>query len=242
MSDLRTYFETNPGRLIHKWLHYFEIYERHLQRFRGADITIVEFGVSHGGSLQMWKHYFGARASVIGVDIDPRCKVVEEERIKVVIGDQADRAFLARLRSIVPRVDVLIDDGGHSMEQQITTFEEMFPHISPDGVYVAEDLHTSYWPAYGGGLRRQGTFIEYSKHLIDQLHAWYWRRETLVNRLRTRVLGWRPAPEPAAGSRGPVPAFTRSAYALHFYDSVLVIEKRLISSPERRMTGQRSWG
>jgi len=242
VSDLRAYFEANPGRLIHKWLHYFEIYERHLARLRNSEVTVVEIGVYHGGSLQMWKHYFGPRARIIGVDINPRCKTLEEERIEVLIGDQADRAFLASLRTLVPRIDVLIDDGGHFMEQQIATFEELFPHVSTHGVYLVEDLHTSYWPVYGGGLRRGGSFIEYSKGLIDQLHARYWRPESFMRRLRrrllTRGLGSRPPLE-----HSPVKAseFTRTTHSMHYYDSVLVIEKQPIPPPERKMTGVRSW-
>jgi hypothetical protein len=221
-TTLREYFEGNPGRLIHKWVHYFEIYERHLGRYRGTDATILEIGVFHGGSLQMWRHYFGDRARIVGVDIDERCRAFAEPGIEVVIGDQADRAFLRTLRERVPQVDVLIDDGGHTMVQQIATFEELFPHVASDGVYLCEDLHTSYWAAYGGrprrGLRRHWfrgpSFVDYSKRLIDELNAWHWR-----------------APGERAGD------FTRSAYSMHFYDSVLVVEKRPVEPPERRMTG-----
>ena len=78
MNDLEHYFNQHTGRLIHKWDHYFEIYDRHFARFRGRPVNIVEFGVSQGGSLQMWRHYFGAGASVFGVDINPNCKRFEE--------------------------------------------------------------------------------------------------------------------------------------------------------------------
>jgi hypothetical protein len=53
-NDLLKYFENNPGNLIHKWMHYFEIYDRHFSRFRNKDVHIVEIGVFQGGSLQMW--------------------------------------------------------------------------------------------------------------------------------------------------------------------------------------------
>ncbi|HVR74486.1 MAG TPA: class I SAM-dependent methyltransferase, partial [Planctomycetota bacterium] len=130
MGFLRDYFDNNSGRLIHKWLHYFDVYERYLERFRGKPLNVLEFGVSHGGSLQMWKAYFGPKARIYGVDMDPRCKAVEEDRIEVRIGDQADRDFLRGLRAELPRIDVLMDDGGHTMAQQIATLEEMFPHVA----------------------------------------------------------------------------------------------------------------
>jgi hypothetical protein len=214
-NPLADYFLDNPGRLIHKWHHYFEIYHRHFQRFRGASPVVLEIGVQHGGSLQMWREYFGAGASIVGVDINPACAQIREPQISVVIGDQSDRAFLRGLRALVPRVDILIDDGGHTMQQQIATFEELYQHVHPEGVYLCEDLHTSYWPQFGGGLRRPGTFIEFSKALIDRLHGWH-------------------AAEPGFGPDD----FTRGAFGLHYYDSILVIEKRPVPKPVHSRTGR----
>ena len=71
----------------------------------------------------MWKDYFGPEANIYGLDIDERCKGLEEERIKIFIGDQADRHFLRDLKDRLPRFDVLIDNGGHTMDQLINTFE-----------------------------------------------------------------------------------------------------------------------
>ena len=171
MNDLERFFRQNTGRLIHKWHHYFEIYDRHFARFRGQPVQIVEFGVSQGGSLRMWRDYFGPQAQIVGVDINPNCSQFEEPGVRIVIGDQEDRAFLRSLAQTLPRIDILIDDGGHTMRQQIHTFEELFPLVADSGVYLIEDLHTSYWPKWGGGVRRKGTFIEYSKDFIDRLHA-----------------------------------------------------------------------
>src|SRR6476661_3102904 len=171
-NPLETYFEHNRGRLIHKWMHYFDIYDRHFAPYRGKKITVVEFGVSHGGSLQMWKHYFGRKARIIGVDIDPQCAAFTERQVEVVIGDQENRVFLRELRDHVGPIDVVIEDGGHTMAQQINTFEMLWPAVRNGGVYLVEDLHTSYWKRYGGGYQRAGTFIEYAKNLVDQMHAW----------------------------------------------------------------------
>jgi len=217
-NPLTRYFLANEGRLIHKWMHYFDVYHRHFERFRGRPVTLIEFGVYHGGSLQMWKHYFGAGARILGVDIDPACKTLEEDQISVVIGDQEDRAFLAGLREQIGPADIVIDDGGHTMAQQIATFEEMFPAVRDGGVYLVEDLHTSYWEEYGGGHRRPGTFIEYAKDLIDQLHGWH-RRE-----------------EPA-----PVTAYTRRIRGMHVYDSVIVLDKEVVGPPDVQKSGTPSF-
>jgi hypothetical protein len=219
MNDLERYFASNTDRLIHKWIHYFEIYDRHFSRFRNTDVHILEIGVSHGGSLQMWRDYFGPQAKIIGVDIDPRCKDLGGEGIEILIGSQEDREFLASIREQYPRIDILIDDGGHTMAQQIITFDELFFHIAADGVYLCEDLHTSYWNSYGGGYRRRNSFIEYSKDWIDDLNAWH-------------------SHDPESF---PITHFTQSAHSMHYYDSVLVIEKRVMAPPEVQMTGKPSF-
>ncbi len=213
-NPLARHFFANRGRLIQKWHHYFDIYHRHFAAFRGRSPVVLEIGVFHGGSLQMWKEYFGPGAQIVGVDVDPRCREFAEDRIRVLIGDQADRAFLGELRRQVPRIDIVIDDGGHTMAQQIASFEELYPHLHPDGLYLCEDLHTSYAADYGGGYRRPGTFIEYAKGLVDRLHAWYSQEPSFA-------VDW----------------MTRSTYALHFYDSVLVVEKRPIVQPVQSVTG-----
>jgi hypothetical protein len=215
VNDLERYFAANTGRLIHKWHHYFEIYDRHFSHYRGTDVHLVEFGVSHGGSLRMWKDYFGPRCKIYGVDINPHCKHLEEEGVEIFIGDQEDRGFLRSLAARIPRIDILIDDGGHTMGQQIATFEELFGRIDPNGVYLCEDMHTSYWPDWNGGYRKAGTFVEYAKGFIDRINAWHSvEPETLE-----------------------VSEFTRTVHSLHYYDSILVIEKRPMQAPAHSMTG-----
>ena len=122
------------------------------------------------------------------------------------------------LTSTIPRIDILVDDGGHTMKQQINTFEELFPYIDHNGVYLCEDIHTSYWPEFDGGYKRRGTFIEYSKDFVDYINAWH--------SLQT--------------SRFSVTEFTRTVHSLHYYDSILVIEKRIIEKPTRVQTGART--
>lgn len=218
-NPLEQYFRHNPGRLMDKWLHYFAIYERHFHRFRGQPVSVIEFGVSHGGSAQMWKHYFGPRARITGVDIDARCAGVAEPQIEIVIGDQGDREFLRRLCDRVGPVDIVIDDGGHTMQQQLATFEVLFPSVSSQGVYLCEDLHTSYWPRFGGGYRRAGTFVEFAKGLIDQLNAWHSYDDTSFA----------------------VDDHTRSIRSMHFYDSVVVLEKDEVLPPSQETVGTPSW-
>ncbi len=212
---LYQYFDNNPGRVTSKWRHYFDIYERHFSAYRSRPIRLLEYGVYHGGSLQMWKQYFHPESQIIGVDIDTRCLNMVEPGIEIVVGDQQDPKTHALLREKYGDFDIVIDDGGHTMQQQIVTFQEMYPAVKTGGLYITEDLHTSYMQKWSGSLRGPGTFIEFSKNLIDQLHAWYSESDDFM-----------------------VTPVTESAYGLHFYDSMLIIEKKLIQHPTVLMTGE----
>ncbi len=218
MNDLEKYFRQNNKRLIHKWMHYFEVYDRHFSKYRNKEIVILEIGVSQGGSLQMWKDYFGNKAKIYGVDISPDCKNLEEENIKIFIGSQADRKFLKEIKAQIPPIDILIDDGGHTMQQQIVTYEELFDHVKTDGVYLCEDMHTSYWLEYGGGFRRRNSFVEYTKKFIDYLNAHHSKQSGLK-----------------------VNDFTKTVNSIHYYDSMLVIEKRAMVPPHAEKTGNQSF-
>jgi hypothetical protein len=141
-----------PG--IWKWDHFFDIYPRYLDRLRGRSVDLMEVGVYSGGSLQMWKDYLGASSRIYGVDIDPSCVRHEQPGVRIFVGDQGDPAFWAKVRLEVPMLDMLIDDGGHSVEQQIVSFEEMFRHVKPGGFYVCEDLSPDF-EYYLAGMQRQ---------------------------------------------------------------------------------------
>ena len=114
----------------------------------------------------------------------------------------------------IPKINILIDDGGHSMKQQIVSFEELFSHVKEDGVYLCEDCHTSYWWNYGGGYNRKNTFIEYSKKWIDYINAYHSKSQRLK-----------------------VSDFTKTVKSIHYYDSVVVLEKGKIEKPLATRTG-----
>jgi SAM-dependent methyltransferase len=108
-------FLTHDGRLVNKWKHYFPAYERHLGKFVNTDITFLEIGCGTGGSLQLWKKYLGPHAKIVGIDINEACATFEEDQIKVRIGDQSDRAFLAKLIDEFGQFEAVLDDGSHMM-------------------------------------------------------------------------------------------------------------------------------
>ena len=101
-----------------KYANYFLIYEELLSKYVGKKITFVEIGVLHGGSLFMWKEYFGNQANIIGIDLNPKAKQLEKHGFKIFIGDQSSKKFWNEFYSKVGKIDVLLDDGGHDNDQQ----------------------------------------------------------------------------------------------------------------------------
>ncbi len=205
MSDasfLHRYFLNNGDKRLHKWLHYFDIYERHFARFRDRPIKMLEIGIHGGGSLDMWKAYFHPESTIVGIDIVPECAQYVGGNIEVHIGSQDDAAFLEKVADQYGQFDVVLDDGSHVNSHVIKTFEVLYPRVTQDGVFMVEDMHTSYWPRYGGGLRKKGTFIEYAKDKIDEINASHVR-----------------------GNFDPTDV-SRTTDSLSFYDSVVVFEKR----------------
>jgi hypothetical protein len=160
VNPLETYFHSHKtGRGVWKWLHYFDIYHRHLNKFVGSKVHIVEVGIYSGGSLEMWREYFGEDCYIYGIDIEHACKTYENSFTKVFIGDQVNRNFWREFKGEVPTVSILIDDGGHHAEQQIVTLEEMFPHLIPGGIYICEDVH--------GEFNRFASYVQGMSHNLN---------------------------------------------------------------------------
>lgn len=197
-----------------KWEKYFEVYERHLSKFVDREFNLVEVGVQKGGSLEMWSRYFCRWTDYIdlphkitGIDIDQECSNLkyDDPNIRVVIGDQGKDEFWDEFIKDNSKIDIFIDDGGHFMDQQISTFEKVFPVLSIGGVYICEDVHTSYMAYNGGGLFNRNSFIEYIKPVVDLINKDWWE-ETNPKMAMFHELA-------------------KGVSSIHFYDSMVVIEK-----------------
>lgn len=159
-------FLTMPrGRGVHKWLHYLPVYERVFAPFRDKAV-MLEIGVCYGGSLDLWRRYFGPDATLFGIDINPECADRVTAPNQVRIGSQADPDFLRSVVSEMGRPNIVLDDGSHVGEHQISSFRTLWPLLEVGGVYIIEDMHTHYWEGMGGGF-------DLVKALIDDMHGWY---------------------------------------------------------------------
>jgi hypothetical protein len=139
---------TDKGPCCHN---YTELYERLFFPWKDEPITIFEIGIADGGSLAMWHAYF-PKARIFAVDILPKAQF-DNERVKTLIADQANRDQLRAAIAVAGTdIHMLIDDGGHTMEQQQVSLGYLFKHVRPGGYYVIEDVHTSLpalWKGYG---------------------------------------------------------------------------------------------
>lgn len=215
VNPLFAFFTANrAGKPLDKWIHYLPIYERHLSQYRNTPSRVLEIGVYRGGGLELLRHFLGPEARIVGIDIDEAARHAVGELYPVELGDQADPEFLRGVADKHGPFDIVIDDGGHSMRQQIVSVETLFPVLNAGGTYIVEDCHTSYWPEYGDPELGAQTFIEWLKDRTDDLHAFH---HSQVEHLT----------EP----------WQASLSGIHVYDSVAILDKHLRWAPFSEMSG-----
>jgi len=203
---------------------YAEPYQRHLGHLRRRRMGVIEIGVggyagaNPSGSLRLWRDWF-PRATVVGVDLHAK-RVRLGRRVRFVQGDQSDPAVLDRaVEAAGGSATVVIDDGSHIGEHVVASFRHLFPQLAAGSVYVIEDLHTSYWAEFGGGYRNPYSFIEQAKRLIDLLNAHHTRD-----------------PHSFAPT-----GFTATTGGMHFYDSMLVLDRVNREVPKQVASGKPSF-
>jgi len=193
-------FQSHKGLVTEKFPHHLEIYEWFFDKFRGKNIGIFEIGIREGGSLQLWRKYFGPEARIYGLDIQDKAALTEKTDSAIFVGDQSNTIFMQDLAQKIKPVHIVIDDGSHKVNDQRLSFECIFPVLENGGIYIIEDIHTSYREEYGGGYKNYRSFVEYLKTMIDGIHS--------------------------SEFPGVIPVIFNEIFAVHFYPSLAVIEKR----------------
>lgn len=187
---------------------YLDIYSKHFKELRNKKLNILEIGIggytgpkAGGGSLRMWQNYF-PNSTIHGIDIYDK-EFHQDKRIKVYQGSQFDQLFLDSLVKKTGKFDVVIDDGSHINEHVIFTFEALFPHLNPNAIYVVEDTHTSYWEEFGGSTDKEAyTMMNYFRNFSDKINYEEFNEKNYNPNL-----------------------YESCITAIHFYHSILVIEK-----------------
>ena len=163
--------------------------------------------------MKALKHYF-PNSKIVGLDINPKCKDHEEENIEVIIGSQIDTNILAQLKQ--KNFDLIIDDGSHHNNHVYKTFNELFKSLNNTniGLYVIEDIHTSYWKYYGGGFKNKNATIEKFKNIIDLQHAWC---------IRDPITCHIP---PYPGMQISKTYYEEWVHFIQFYENIIVLKKK----------------
>jgi 23S rRNA U2552 (ribose-2'-O)-methylase RlmE/FtsJ len=151
-----------------KWSKYFDIYEELFNSYKNKNITFVEIGIANGGSLEIWKKYFGKSSRIIGIDINPECRIFEKDGYEIFIGNQSCPKFWKFFFKKVGNVDIILDDGGHTNLDQIITTLNTVNKINDNGLLVIEDTHTSYSKEYNSSTKY--SFVNFAKKLIDDIN------------------------------------------------------------------------
>ena len=155
-------YGTDKASSHHNYLEFYELFFAPLQ---DRQPTILEIGVFNGASLKTWEEYFST-SDIIGLDITPTSKRFEQGRITIELADQSNIEELTRIAVKHGPFDIIIDDGSHMWNHQITSLRTLFPFLNNDGIYIVEDLHTNYGP---GETKFRGIA---SSTCADYLKAW----------------------------------------------------------------------
>ncbi|MDR1696404.1 MAG: class I SAM-dependent methyltransferase [Endomicrobium sp.] len=210
-------YKEHTGFVSDKWMHYFFIYDLLFYKFiaENKPVTLLEIGVQNGGSLEIWGKYLPDNSKIYGVDITPDCcKLKFGKNIRFHLGSASDPKFMNDVFKDI-NFDIILDDGSHICNDVVKTFKNMFPKLKNGGVYVVEDLHTSYWGYYGGGLFKKSSSVEFFKNLIDSLNSDYFKhgkRDMVRNFFYKKHIKF-------------LEEYNRHIQSIQFFDSVCAIYK-----------------
>ncbi len=165
----------HQGKASDKWQLYLTEYERLLAPYRERPVCLLEIGIQNGGSLDIWAKYFRRARALVGCDINKRCAQLKysDARIDVIIGDATCRDIQSELLKH-GRFDIVIDDSSHKSGDIVKAFSAYFPAISDGGLFIAEDLHCSYWQNFDGGIFHPLSSMTFFKLLADVVNYEHW--------------------------------------------------------------------
>jgi hypothetical protein len=175
-QTLSQLYAEHSGKVSDKWSIYLAEYGRIFGELRNKPVTLLEIGVQNGGSIEVWTKYFANAQKFVGCDINPDCTrlIYEDPRVAVIIGDANSDAVQSMVLNQASVFDVIIDDGSHRSSDIVKSFARYFPYLADGGVFVAEDLHCSYWAEFEGGLFDPFSSISFFKRLVDIINHEHW--------------------------------------------------------------------
>lgn len=186
MKSLLELYQSHTGKVSDKWALYLREYDRLFAPYREQAISLLEIGIQNGGSLEIWSQYFPNASTLIGCDINPDCGNLsfDDPRIAVVVGDATKPEVMANVLAQSAQFDLIIEDGSHISSDIVKAFALYFPALKSGGLFVAEDLHCSYWSEYEGGIYHPYSSMSFFKHIADMINHEHWG----VRKKRTELI------------------------------------------------------
>lgn len=166
LHDLGMIYGTDKAT-FHGYLDFYEDHFPDPDEFTGR---LLEIGIMDGNSIRMWSDYYPS-AGIVGIDNHPgRANLKVQPRVWTVEGDATRPGDLRPLGTF----DVIIDDGSHMTADQQTSFHWLYENqLADDGLYVIEDLHTSYIPSYVNSAKITTEWLADSGLQVD----WFFRHQ-----------------------------------------------------------------
>ena len=176
MNELLNLYRAHAGKISDRWLAYLKQYDLLFAPWRDRPVRLLEIGIQNGGTLEIWGLYFPKASVLVGCDIDPLCEglTYDDPRIRVVVGDASSEDTERRITAHSPEWDIVIEDGSHHSRHIVDAFARFFPRVSAGGMFIAEDLHCSYWQEFEGGLADPLSSIAFFKRLADLVNYEHW--------------------------------------------------------------------
>ena len=152
------------------WAGFLQIYSNYFKDYKDKEINILEIGIDKGESLKIWRKYF-TKAKICGIDIiDIKFQI---EGVDLIKANQTDEKALKEICDKYKGFDIIIDDGGHYSKQIVISLDFLFDYLKDNGLYIIEDLQTSYFSRFGGSrfnLKKKTTSMNYLKSITDSIN------------------------------------------------------------------------
>lgn len=236
-STLGELSQAHQGKVSDKWSSYLVEYQRLFCDYQNRPVALLEIGIQNGGSLEIWGKFFANARTLTGCDINEKCRALkfEDPRIAVIVGDANSDPVQAEILKRSADFDLIIDDGSHTSGDIVKSFARYFPRLNPGGIFLAEDLHCSYWRDFEGGLFDPLSSVAFFKDLADIVNHEHWG----IAEKRTDLL----APFRAAYGAEFAEADLAQIRSVEFLNSICVVRKNELGSGglgERRLAGSRA--
>jgi hypothetical protein len=176
MKHYSEVFRAHDGKVSDKWESYLSVYDSLLASLEIPLESVLELGVQNGGSLEVWAKVAPEAKVILGIDVNPLCGELkfEDSRIRVAVTDGSIASLLKTATDTEQPFSIIVDDASHLSRDIIENFVSLWPLVASGGKYIVEDLATSYWPNYDGGLYKVDSSMNFLKVLSDLANHQHW--------------------------------------------------------------------